>query len=120
MNKHGLVRLAKRSVVVLGVIGVVGGSVLAFDSHQRQQAKDERLRSYPQRLSVYECTSLVFCSSVSPFSLETFSFSECERRGREFIDQWIVKRGTSILTRFEIECYGHDPENTSLFGSDYN
>ncbi|NMZ13158.1 hypothetical protein HBO07_17890 [Pseudomonas proteolytica] len=98
---------AKITLLAVGVITVVVGGVVAFDSYQRQAAFDEKTKNLRTTLTTYECTRLFDCERFGPLYLDIRGRHECERIARLDIDKRIEAVGTSILTRYTFDCDGH-------------
>ncbi|WMN15343.1 hypothetical protein QL104_18435 [Pseudomonas piscis] len=107
MTKEINFRHAKITVLAVGVITVVAGGIVAFDSYQRQTAFDEKTKNLRTTLSTYECTTLFDCKRFGPLYLDIRGRDECERIARLDIDKRIDAVGTSILTRYTFDCEGH-------------
>ncbi len=107
VTKEIKLRRAKITLLAVGVITVVAGGVVAFDSYQRQAAFDEKTKNLRTTLTTYECTALFDCERFGPLYLDIRGRDECERIARLDIDKRIEAVGTSILTRYTFDCEGH-------------
>lgn len=108
MDKQAVGKNVKRFIIALGSIAIVAGSVVAYDSHEREQSRLRYVKDKRHSMMLSECTTLINCNSIGSLYLDIKGRDECERIAQEDIAKRIAERGVTLLTRYEYECKGHE------------
>ena len=110
----------KRVMVASLSIAVIVVFIVGYDTYTRYESFLSRTENFPHELTTSECTLLVNCE---PFvylnSAPTIHLARlfrpdpyvdratCEAVGKESIAKRIKEYGTSLLTRYDIDCTVH-------------
>lgn len=107
----------KRVIAAILSIAVIVVVIVGYDTYTRYQSFLSRTENLPHELTTSECTLLFNCERfVYPNSAPTIHLAQlfgsdpyvdratCEAVGNENIAKRIREHGTSLLTRYTIDC----------------